>query len=42
MLSNEIKIDVGEDGRTQVHVVKTKDPEDSRSPREKLLYESDV
>ncbi len=42
MLSNEIKIDVGEDGKTQVHVVKTKDPEDSRSPREKLLYESDV
>ena len=42
MLSNEIKIDLGEDGQTQVHVVKTKDPEDPRAPREKLLYESDV
>jgi anti-sigma regulatory factor (Ser/Thr protein kinase) len=42
MLSNEIKIDLGEDGQTQVQVVKSKDPDDGRAPREKLLYESDL
>jgi hypothetical protein len=42
MLSSEIKIDLGENGQTQVHVVKTKDPDDSRTQREKILYESDI
>jgi anti-sigma regulatory factor (Ser/Thr protein kinase) len=42
MLSSEIKIDLGEDGQTQVHVVKTKDPDESQAQREKLLYESDL
>lgn len=42
MLSSEIKIDLGENGQTQVHVVKTKDPDESKSQREKLLYESDI
>ncbi len=42
MLSSEIKIDLGENGHTQVHVVKTKDPDESQAQREKLLYESDI
>lgn len=42
MLSTELKIDLGENGQTQVHVVKTKDPDDSQPQREKLLYESDI
>jgi anti-sigma regulatory factor (Ser/Thr protein kinase) len=42
MLSSEVKIDLGEDGQTQVHVVKTKDPDESQAQREKLLYESDL
>jgi anti-sigma regulatory factor (Ser/Thr protein kinase) len=42
MLSSEIKIDLGENGQTQVHVVKTKDPDESKTQREKLLYESDI
>ena len=42
MLSNEVKIDLGENGHTQVHVVKTKDPDELSAPREKLLYESDL
>ena len=42
MLSTEIKIDLGENGHTQVHVVKTKDPDEKQAPREKLLYESDL
>ena len=42
MLSSEVKIDLGENGQTQVHVVKTKDPDDNGAQREKLLYESDV
>ncbi len=42
MLSSELKIDLGENGNTQVHVIKTKDPEDSLGQREKLLYESDI
>lgn len=38
MLSSEVKIDLAENGNTQVHVVKARDDE---SPmREKLLYES--
>ena len=41
MLSSEIKIDLGENGHTQVHVVKTEDPDDSKAQREKLLYESE-
>jgi anti-sigma regulatory factor (Ser/Thr protein kinase) len=41
MLSSEVKIDVGEDGHTQVRVVKTMDPDESRAQREKLLYESE-
>jgi anti-sigma regulatory factor (Ser/Thr protein kinase) len=40
MLSSEIKIDLAENGNTQVHVVKTKDDEGTQ--REKLLYESDL
>lgn len=40
MLSSEIKIDLAENGNTQVHVVKAKD--DEASQREKLLYESDI
>ncbi len=42
MLSNELKIDVAEDGRTQVHVIKHRDSDDNKPPREKILYESDV
>jgi anti-sigma regulatory factor (Ser/Thr protein kinase) len=42
MLSSEIKIDLGENGQTQVHVVKTKDPDENQATREKLLYESDL
>ena len=42
MLSNELKIDLDENGHTQVQVIKTKDPEDAQPQREKLLYESDV
>lgn len=42
MLSSEVKIDLGENGHTQVHVVKTKDPDDNQAQREKLLYESDI
>ncbi len=42
MLSSEVKIDVGESGQTQVHVVKTKDPDETQAQREKLLYESDL
>ena len=41
MLSSEIKIDLGENGQTQVHVVKTKEPDESQAQREKILYESD-
>jgi anti-sigma regulatory factor (Ser/Thr protein kinase) len=40
MLSSEIKIDLEENGNTQVHVVKSKD--DEATAREKLLYESDL
>lgn len=40
MLSTEIKIDLAENGNTQVHVVKAKDDEGAQ--REKLLYESDI
>ena len=40
MLSSEIKIDLAENGNTQVHVVKAKD--DEANQREKLLYESDI
>lgn len=42
MLSTEVKIDLSETGHTQVHVVKSKDPDDSTAQREKLLYESDI
>jgi anti-sigma regulatory factor (Ser/Thr protein kinase) len=42
MLSTEIKIDLGENGQTQVHVVKTRDPDENQPQREKLLYESDL
>lgn len=42
MLSSEVKIDLGEDGQTQVHVIKTKDPDEAQAPKEKLLYESDL
>ena len=42
MLSNELKIDLQENGQTQVHVIKSKDPDEQKSPREKLLYESDL
>jgi anti-sigma regulatory factor (Ser/Thr protein kinase) len=42
MLSSEIKIDLGENGHTQVHVVKTRDPDEAKAQREKLLYESDI
>lgn len=42
MLSSEVKIDLGENGHTQVHVVKTRDPDERSQPREKLLYESDL
>jgi anti-sigma regulatory factor (Ser/Thr protein kinase) len=42
MLSSELKIDIAENGNTQVHVIKAKDPEDSQPSREKLLYESDI
>ena len=42
MLATEVKIDLGEDGKTQVHVVKSKDPDESSAQREKLLYESDI
>lgn len=41
MLSSEIKIDLAENGNTQVHVVKAKDDEGT-AQREKLLYESDL
>jgi anti-sigma regulatory factor (Ser/Thr protein kinase) len=40
MLSTEIKIDLEDNGNTQVHVVKAKD--DEATAREKLLYESDL
>jgi anti-sigma regulatory factor (Ser/Thr protein kinase) len=40
MLSSEIKIDLAENGNTQVHVVKSKDDEGSQ--KEKILYESDL
>lgn len=40
MLSSEIKIDLAENGNTQVHVVKAKDDEGTQ--REKILYESDL
>lgn len=40
MLSSEIKIDLADNGNTQVHVVKSKD--DEANQREKLLYESDI
>ena len=42
MLSSEVKIDLGEDGQTQVHVIKTKDPDEAQASKEKLLYESDL
>ena len=42
MLSNELKIDLEDNGHTQVHVVKTKEPDEPRPPRETLLYESDI
>lgn len=42
MLSSEVKIDLGEDGQTQVQVVKSKEPDEPKAPREKLLYESDI
>ena len=42
MLASEVKIDVGEDGKTQVHVVKSKEPDEAGAQREKLLYESDI
>ncbi len=42
MLTNELKIDLGENGNTQVRVVKTRDAEDGKVHREKLLYESDI
>ena len=42
MLSSEVKIDVAEDGQTQVHVVKSMDPDESKAQREKLLYESEA
>jgi anti-sigma regulatory factor (Ser/Thr protein kinase) len=42
MLSTELKIDLEENGNTQVHVVKNKEPDEPRAPREKLLYESDI
>jgi len=42
MLSSEIKIDLCENGQTQVHVVKTRDPDEKQPQREKLLYESDL
>jgi hypothetical protein len=41
MLSSEVKIDVGDNGNTQVHVVKTMDSDESKTQREKLLYESE-
>lgn len=42
MLSSEVKIDLGEDGKTQVHVVKNKDSDEAQAQKEKLLYESDL
>ncbi len=42
MLSSELKIDLSENGSTQIHVVKTRDPDDSQPQREKFLYESDI
>ena len=41
MFSSEINIDVGEDGRTQVRVVKSMDPEEAEAQREKILHESE-
>jgi anti-sigma regulatory factor (Ser/Thr protein kinase) len=41
MLSSEVKIDVGDNGNTQVHVVKSMDSDESKAQREKLLYESE-
>lgn len=40
MLSSEIKIDLADNGNTNVHVVKVKD--EDAAQREKLLYESDL
>ena len=40
MLSTEVKIDVGENGRTQVHVVKVNDPEDGRAPPPQPPYQT--
>lgn len=42
MLSTELKIDLAENGSTEVHVIKNKDSDDSQPQREKLLYESDI
>lgn len=42
MLSNELKIDLTEQGQTLIHVIKTKEPEEGAAPKEKLLYESDI
>ena len=42
MLSSEVKIDLGENGQTQVHVIKSKDIDEASAQREKLLYESDL
>ena len=42
MLSNELKIDLEENGQTQVHVIKSKDPDEQKTQRDKLLYESDI
>jgi anti-sigma regulatory factor (Ser/Thr protein kinase) len=41
MLSSEVKIDLGDNGNTQVHVVKSMDMDEAKTQREKLLYESE-
>ena len=42
MLASEVKIDVQENGNTQVHVVKSKNPDDLSGQKDKSLYESEI
>jgi anti-sigma regulatory factor (Ser/Thr protein kinase) len=42
MLANELKINLEENGHTQVSVTKVKEGDELNTQREKLLYESDL
>ncbi len=42
MLSSEMKINLDNQGNTQVHVVKLREPEEGGTKRETLIYESEI